>query len=235
MQKPYTTVDYAAFAIVGTVAFISLLYVLFGWKAIGSTLWDQTAAGWAQAFGSVGAIAGAAWLARNDQRMRRADATLGADLMLTRVKLTLVHAITAITPVVNELSEGPQSQTAEAFDRWRMLLASVNEPTQAELQVLWPLHRSFSHGLIEAFTTFAMAKVVFAHTIPLGPALGVQHVVPQWQVLFSTARRARNTLIISFRQVERALGAADPIGDGIALTPEHPAENAEPPDMQVAD
>lgn len=214
---------------------VAMLVASIGLVAAGGWTWfsrflESAAPAWVQAIGSIAAIAAAAWLARDDRRVRRMDAKVAAELMLTRAEATLVHAISAITPVASHLLEGPMVQTPNVFATWRSMEASVDLPSQADLQVLWPLRRGLAQGLIRAFGAFNTARIALDHANPLG-ALDAELIVPQWQNLYASTRYARNTLILTLRQVEEALGSEYRVGETIPLTPKHPLEDVEPPDM----
>jgi hypothetical protein len=121
---------------------VAMLVASIGLVAAGGWAWfsrflESAAPAWVQAIGSIAAIAAAAWLARDDRRVRRMDARVAAELMLTRAEATLVHAISAITPVANHLLDGPMVQSPQALTSWRSMEASVDLPSQADLQVLY--------------------------------------------------------------------------------------------------
>lgn len=104
MNRRFTLVDYVAFGIIGVVALIALLYVAFGWTALGAFLVHPATASWVQALGSIAAVgAGAAgiyWQVKRQEDQRREDENqkavqrlqfIGAALFDCRVVLQITN------------------------------------------------------------------------------------------------------------------------------------------------
>jgi hypothetical protein len=119
-----------AFAIVGLVAVTAIATAI----NVIHKGWSGDAAAWAQAGGSIVAIAGAAWIARSEARHARYVRRLQSEEAAWNVRFVLAQAQFDTQIVAAELAKPEMRPTAEDLRRWRQLAANSSLALTTMLQ-----------------------------------------------------------------------------------------------------